>query len=338
MLALAIAALAGGCTVSNPEPPPLQGPSEMSLSLALRAAPDVLSLDGASQSQVEIMARDQNGQPKADVRLRAEIIVDGVSIDYGTLSARTRVTDSNGRATFVYTAPTLVGGDIPDLEIGVTPTDLGDGSSHLRRKVTITLVPPGVIIPGGPTSTFTFNPPQPSAHSDVLFDASQSAAGIGAIITTYSWNFGDGTTATGVRVTHQFAQGSYTVTLTTTDSNGLSSSSSQLVQVGAGTPPTALFVFSPAAPNVGQTVFFNAGQSAPGPRRTISTYRWNFGDGDTGSGRTATHRYDDAGVYAVLLTVTDDVGQRSTATASVTVCPIGGCDVAEPEEPEEEEP
>ena len=335
MLVLAIAALAGGCTVSNTEPPPLQGPSEMSLSLALRAAPDVLSLDGASQSQVEIVARDENGQPKAGVLLRAEILVDGVALDYGTLSARTRITDSNGRATFTYTAPTLAGGEIPGLEIGVTPNDTGDGSAHLRRKVTITLVQPGLIIPAGPTPSFTFTPPQPTAHSDVLFDATASRAGTGAIIAAYDWNFGDGTSARGVRVTHQFAQGSFTVTLTTTDSNGVSTSTSQIVQVGAGTPPTAVFVFSPAAPNAGQTIFFNAGQSAPGPRRSIASYRWNFGDGRTASGSTVTHVYTLAGAYSVVLTVTDDVGQRSTATILLTICPVGGCAAEEPEEPEE---
>ncbi len=330
LLVLAAAALAGGCTVSKTEPPPFQGPSEMSLSLALRAAPDVLSLDGASQSQVEIIARDENGQPKAGVMLRAEILADGVAIDYGSLSARTRVTDSSGRAAFTYTAPTLAGGEIPDLQIGITPTDSGDASAHLQRKVTIRLVAPGFVLPGAPTPSFTFTPTQPTAHTDVLFDASQSSAAVGAIITSYSWNFGDGSSATGQRVTHQFAEGNYTVTLTTTDSNGLSSSLSQLVQVGAGTPPTAVFVFSPSSPSATQPVFFNAGQSAPGPRRTISTYRWSFGDGDTGSGRTVTHRYDEEGTYTVLLTVTDDVGQRSTATALVTVCPVGGCEEEDP--------
>jgi PKD repeat protein len=91
-----------------------------------------------------------------------------------------------------------------------------------------------------------------------------------------------------------------------------------------------VFVFSPSSPSATQPVFFNAGQSAPGPRRTISTYRWSFGDGDTGSGRTVTHRYDEEGTYTVLLTVTDDVGQRSTATALVTVCPVGGCEEEDP--------
>ena len=131
----------------------------MSLSLSMTANPDVLSLDGASQSQIAIDARDANGQPAANMPLRVEILADGTTTDYGTLSARTLVTGSNGRATLTYTAPALVGGAIPSLEISVTPTGT-DASAHIRRLVSIRLVPPGVITIA-PTPRFTFAPTQP---------------------------------------------------------------------------------------------------------------------------------------------------------------------------------
>src|SRR6188472_1957152 len=91
------AALAGSCTLADSQPPPLAGPSEMSLSLAITANPDVLSLDGSSQTLVTVDARDTNGQPAANVPLRVEIITNGQSIDFGSISARTLVTNSNGR-------------------------------------------------------------------------------------------------------------------------------------------------------------------------------------------------------------------------------------------------
>ena len=51
-------------------------------------------------------------------------------------------------------------------------------------------------------------------------------------IASYSWNFGDGTTASGIKVKHTFTgTGNRKVTLMVTDVNGLSSSVSQTVQV-----------------------------------------------------------------------------------------------------------
>lgn len=38
---------------------------------------------------------------------------------------------------------------------------------------------------------------------------------------------------------------------------------------------------------------------------SISSYRWDFGDGTTGSGVTASHSYASAGTYRATLTVTD---------------------------------
>ena len=76
-LVLLTAALGAGCTMTNIEPPPLAGPSEMSLSLAITANPDVLSLDGSSQTLVTIEARDANGQLAPNVPLRVQILADG---------------------------------------------------------------------------------------------------------------------------------------------------------------------------------------------------------------------------------------------------------------------
>ena len=59
----------------------------MSLSLAITANPDVLSLDGSSQTLITIEARDTNGQPAPNVPLRVEILADGqidrFRVDFG---------------------------------------------------------------------------------------------------------------------------------------------------------------------------------------------------------------------------------------------------------------
>ncbi|MCK5324959.1 MAG: PKD domain-containing protein, partial [Woeseiaceae bacterium] len=50
------------------------------------------------------------------------------------------------------------------------------------------------------------------------------------------------------------------------------------------------------------------------------SWDWDFGDGSTGAGETATHIYGTSGTFDVQLTVTDNEGQISTpATTTVTV-------------------
>lgn len=71
--------------------------------------------------------------------------------------------------------------------------------------------------------------------------------------------------------------------------------------------PTA--AFSASASDL--TVAVDASASTD-PDGTIASYTWNFGDGTTGSGKTASHTYAAAGTYTVTLSVTDDKGGVSS--------------------------
>lgn len=51
----------------------------------------------------------------------------------------------------------------------------------------------------------------------------------------------------------------------------------------------------------------------------VETYSWDFGDGTTAEGATATHVYSTAGTFAVTLTVTDVEGETSSDELTVTV-------------------
>jgi len=312
--------LTAGCTMTNIEPPPLAGPSEMNLSLAITANPDTLSLDGSSQTLITIEARDTNGQLAPNVPLRVAILADGQVIDFGTLSARTLVTGSNGRATFTYTAPPFLDGPIPRLQLSVTPTGT-DAAAHIDRVVTVRLVPPGSI-GTSPVARFTFVPTSPAAFTDVRFDGSTSTAGLGAFLSGFSWDFGDGSSGTGVTPTHRYsAAGNYLVRLTVTDNQGRTGESlPQTVSVTAGELPVATFVFSPTGPLAGQQVFFNGTQSTAGAGHRIVSYRWNWGDGKpASSGSTPSHTFDAPGTYVVILTVTDEVGQVSRIDVEVAI-------------------
>jgi chitinase len=62
---------------------------------------------------------------------------------------------------------------------------------------------------------------------------------------------------------------------------------------------------------------FNASDSQP--QANITDYTWDFGDGTSASGRTATHQYGATGTFTVRLTVTDNTGRTATTSKTVTV-------------------
>ncbi len=335
VVATALAA-ATSCTVKNTETPALSGPSGLALTLTVRAIPDSISQDGGSQSSVKVTAIGPDGKGVANQPIRVDMMVNGVAVDYGSLSARTIVTGSDGVASVVYTAPpappngvftpctsTLLASSLPGSCVTIiASTTATNFQTATPESVLIRLVPLGVILPvaGAPTAAFTYSPQTVSAGIPVQFDASNSTAGLGASqIASYSWSFGDGGTATGKNPSHTFAAGNnFVVSLTVTNDRGLiSTPATQNLTVGSAALPTPLFTFSPVAPGVGESVFFNGSTSLPGiGHATITSYRWTFGDGGSASGANVVHAFATAGSYAVQLTVTDESGLSATSAAT----------------------
>lgn len=66
------------------------------------------------------------------------------------------------------------------------------------------------------------------------------------------------------------------------------------------------------------TVEFSAAESTD-PDGEVSSYNWEFGDGEEGSGSSATHTYAQEGDYTVTLTITDNGGKADDITQQVTV-------------------
>ena len=71
-------------------------------------------------------------------------------------------------------------------------------------------------------------------------------------------------------------------------------------------PPVACFTYSPSNPGVDELVTFH--DCSTDQDGVIVSWHWAFGDGGSHSRRDATHSYDEAGTYRVVLTVTDDEG------------------------------
>jgi PKD repeat protein len=170
------------------------------------------------------------------------------------------------------------------------------------------------------SASFTYSPSSPQVGQYVWFTASASG-GTGPY--NFTWTFGDGATGTGSTVYHAYSTtGSYNVLLTAKDSSPTqqTATSQQTINVTSTPPPppnlTASFTESLSSPVVGQTMSFTG--SASGGTLPYS-YAWNFGDSSTGSGSSASHAYQTAGVYTVVLTVTDAAGHIANASNTVTV-------------------
>jgi hypothetical protein len=86
-----------------------------------------------------------------------------------------------------------------------------------------------------PTAKFFYTPKTPKGNEDVFFNASESSDADGYIV-AYDWYFGDGTTGTGVTITHNYnwsgtTAKTYTVILQVTDNSGAIASSTLEVTV-----------------------------------------------------------------------------------------------------------
>jgi len=231
---------------------------------------------------------------------------------------------SGSAATHTYTLP---GTYLAKL----TVTDNSGQVTVERVAIVVTEAPP--------VATIAVTNDTPPAGDAVLFDAAASAAPTGSL-SAYQWDFGDGTTATGVNASHVYTEpGYYVVTLTVTDSRGAVCTERCAVFVQEGTPggggtcsdpdtscggggdrPLAVISGLPSCSGilVGQTMKLDAGYSRAAEGKLIR-YDWDFGDGSTTSGIEVTHIYTSAGRYGVTLTVTDDSGTKQSASGLVYV-------------------
>ncbi len=173
-----------------------------------------------------------------------------------------------------------------------------------------------------PVANFTVTPSSGVAPLKVSFDASASETS-GGDITTYSWDFGDGTTGEGKIISHTYqTAGNYNVTLTITAEWGFgikkTDQAEKVVVVAENKKPYASFTVAPSSGVAPLAVNCNATASYD-PDGEITQYDWQFGDGTIGKGVTVSHLFANPGVYTITLTVTDDKGAHTSATQQVMV-------------------
>ena len=176
-----------------------------------------------------------------------------------------------------------------------------------------------------PVASFTYNPSSGQSPLTVSFDASSSHDSDGTIV-TYQWTFGDGSNTTGVTASHIYTTTSnhtYSVTLTVTDDGGSQATANHVVSVTPpppNSPPVASFTVTPSSGEAPLGVSFNASGSYDSDG-SVTSYVWNFGDGGSGTGATASHTYNSAGTYTAQLTVMDNDGGNDSVTQTIQVSP-----------------
>ncbi len=129
----------------------------------------------------------------------------------------------------------------------------------------------------------------------LLIDAQDAGA---ADTITLSTDLGDGTTSSLAAVQHAYAlPGTYPVVVTATDDDGGAATVALTVEVVPSVPGLLLAV--PERGAEGSPLTFAAGSTVP------VTVQWDFGDGSpAGQGTTASHAYEDDGIYVLTATLT----------------------------------
>lgn len=134
-------------------------------------------------------------------------------------------------------------------------------------------------------------------------------------ITSWLWDFGDGTTETGQNPSHNYnSAGTYSITLTvTTDAGCTNNNSSAPIVVNAYPYPTASFTVNSYVFNLPYDVL-NCTNLSSG----AVSYNWSFGDGSSSTMFSPSHTYNSVGNFEIILIATSQYGCSDTAEVKIT--------------------
>jgi DNA/RNA endonuclease G (NUC1) len=166
------------------------------------------------------------------------------------------------------------------------------------------------------------------AEGDTASFSAASSLDPNGTVASYQWDFGDGSTGSGVNVTHTFVQdGAFTVRVTVTDNDGLTDSATFTVNVSNVTPVVG--AVPNGSLNVGATYTAAGTFSDPGADTWTATVNW--GDGSApevvalpGRSFSLTHIYTAAGSYTVSIDIADDDASASAAHTVTVAQPAPG--------------
>jgi len=239
------------------------------------------------------------------------ITVKGISVDAGpdqviacndlaTISAT--VTSGTGPFTFLWSNGSTM--QTQTVGTGTYIVTVSDGTCQDMDTI-------NVLNTNIPTAQFTYS--NSCINQPIVFTDQSIVPG--GIITSWSWDFGDGSSSSASNPTHQYSTaGNYNVCLVITTSLGCIDTSCTIVSIQS--PPVASFT----APSgcVGTTINFSDTST---PSASITSWNWNFGNGSTSNQQNPTTTYNTPGTYSVSLVVGNAAGCVDTITQNITINP-----------------
>lgn len=209
--------------------------------------------------------------------------------------------------------PTHIYGGSGRYPVQVAVEDSGGNRAHSIVEV---------LLPGPPAITAVSISPDPT-HVGQFTHFNAAGDDPDGSIVSWHWDFGDGFAgdARYPRTLHIYrTSGTYNVTVTARDNDGLEASASRHLEVidGPPGPPSAVLVYTPSRPFVDDAVYFD-GSLSDDPDGVIVRHVWHLGDGTEREGARITHRYAYPGTYVVQLTVVDEDGFAATSSSNITV-------------------
>jgi PKD repeat protein len=129
-------------------------------------------------------------------------------------------------------------------------------------------------------------------------------------ISSYQWDFGDGSSDTGSSVTHEYdSAGTYEVTLTVIDDDGDEGIDNCIVTISKNRPKAS---FDVNLESGSVNTIFEFQSTSYDIDGTIVELFWDFGDDTTSTETNPTHQYETDGMYTATLIVQDNDGLDST--------------------------
>jgi S-layer protein (TIGR01567 family) len=133
-------------------------------------------------------------------------------------------------------------------------------------------------------------------------------------VTSWSWDFDDGTSSNETNPTNIFSAGNYTVSLTVSDGNETNTTTDYISVTAAAALiyPEAAFSTNKTSGDAPLTVKFTD------ESKNATSWSWDFDDGNNSTNKNPVHTYDSAGDYTVTLEVSNANG-TDTETKTISV-------------------
>lgn len=248
-----------------------------------------------------------------------EPVVEGDTLE---VEATIRNTDNTGDEQEI---DLLVGGNVRDTEtvqldedddetiVLTWDTDRGDAGNYVANVTSDTdSATTDVSVNAPPTVTFTRDPTTPDVDESVTFDAEDATDPDGTIV-EYEWTIDGETVSTAESFSYTFTEaGAHEVSLSVTDDEGATRSTSRTISVNA-LPEVSI---PDVEATVGEEVSIQADASDDG---SISKYEWAVDGQVVSTQETLTYTFESAGTHQVTLRVTDDDGATTATTKAISV-------------------